>query len=340
MKASKSTVGRSVDQPDSKTRFYLFHGQDDAQSRALATRLLQALGATKIAVAAAQVKAEPGSLAVEAGAMSLFGERQAIWIEPAGEDIAAGVEELLGAPASEIPVIAIAGALKKGSALTRLAETSPLALAFASYLPEGQDAARMVTDVGRRFGLKIAPPVAARIADYCASDQAIVAQELEKLALYADASPNSPRELDHEAVDAVGAETGEGDFLRLADLAMNGDIAALSEDLSRLAGNGKEAIPVIRSLQRRLLMLAPARARIEGGESVDAAMASFGRALFWKDKSSVERMLRHWSAEDLATAAARAGTLERDLMFTAAPEYEAVGEELIAIARKARSAKR
>lgn len=340
MKATKATVGRSVDQPDTKTRFYLFHGQDVAQARALAGRLLQALGATTVSVAAAQVKAEPGSLAVEAGAMSLFGERQAIWIEPAGEDIAAGVEELLGVPASEIPVIAIAGALKKGSALTRLAESSPLALAFAAYLPEGQDAARMVTDVGRRFGLKIAPPVAARIADYCASDQAIVAQELEKLALYAGASPNSPRELDHEAVDAVGTETGEGDFLRLADLAMSGDIEALGDDLARLSGKGKEAIPVVRSLQRRLLMLAPARARMERGEPIDAVMASFGRALFWKDKSSVERMLRNWTAEDLAKVAARIGTLERDLIFTRPSEREAVGEELIAIARKARRARR
>ena len=78
----------------------------------------------------------------------------------------------------------------------------------------------MVVDLGRRVGLKIAPPVAARIADACGNDQAIVAQELEKLALYLDASPHSPKELDHDAIDAVGADTGEGDFLRLADLAL------------------------------------------------------------------------------------------------------------------------
>ena len=47
----------------------------------------------------------------------------------------------------------------------------------------------MVIDLGRRFGLKIAPPVAARVADAAANDQAIVAQELQKLALYIDASP-------------------------------------------------------------------------------------------------------------------------------------------------------
>jgi DNA polymerase-3 subunit delta len=84
-------------------------------------------------------------------------------------------------------------------------------------------------------------------------------------------------------------------------------------------------------------MLAPARARVERGERVDAVMASLGRALFWKDKSAVQRMLQKWTAADLATIAERAGKLERSLMFTAAPERDALGEELLAIARKARS---
>jgi DNA polymerase III subunit delta len=83
-------------------------------------------------------------------------------------------------------------------------------------------------------------------------------------------------------------------------------------------------------------MLAPLRARIERGERPDAVLASAGRALFWKDKVLVERMLGKWSAQELARAAERTGKLERDLMFTGAPEREALGEELVAIALKAR----
>ena len=111
-----------------------------------------------------------------------------------------------------------------------------MALAFAAYVPEGQDAERMVTDLGRRFGLKISPPVAARIADACGNDQAIVAQELQKLALYIDASPHSPKELDHDAIDAVGADNAEGDFLRLADLALSGDMRRACRRVGAAAG--------------------------------------------------------------------------------------------------------
>ena len=337
MKATKANIGRAVDQPAPGIRFYLFHGPDEAQSRALAARLLAALDATKFLVTSGAVKSDPASLVDEAGAMSLFGGKRAVWIEPATKDIEDGVAALLEGPETESPVVAIAGALTKSSALLKLAEASPRAVAFAAYAPEGQDAERMVIDLGRRFGLNISPPVAARLADSAGNDQAIVAQELQKLALYIDADPHAPKELDHAAIDEIGADNAEGDFQRLADLALGGEIDQLADELTRLPSGGNEAIPVLRSLQRRLLMLAPLRARIERGERIDAVMTSSGRPLFFKEKSKVGRMLQKWIAQDLATVAERAGKLERSLMFTPAPDREALGEELLAIARKARS---
>lgn len=337
MKASKATIGRAVDQPAQAVRFYLFHGPDEAQSRALAARLLESLGASRFVMTAAAMKSDPASLVDEAGAISLFGDKRLIWIEPATKDIEEGVVALLGGGATESPVVAIAGVLARTSALLKVAESSPLAVSFASYVPEGQDAERMVIDLGRRFGLKVSSPVAARLAEGAGNDQAIVAQELQKLALYIDASPQMPRELDQSAIDDVGAGSAEGDFQRLADLALGGELSELTDELNRLPAGGSDAIPVVRSLQRRLMMLAPLRARVERGERVDAIMTSQVRSLFWKDKTKVQRMLSKWSALDLATVAERAGKLERSLMLTSAPDREALGEELLAIARKARS---
>lgn len=337
MKASKATIGRAVDQAAEGTRFYLFYGPDEAQSRGLAARLLESLGATKFVVTAGEVKSDPASLVDEAAAMSLFGGKRLVWIEPATKDIEEGVAALLEGPPTESPVVAIAGPLPRTSGLLKLTEVSPSALAFASYLPEGQDAERMVIDLGRRFGLKVSTPVAARLAENASNDQAIVAQELQKLALYIDASPQMPKELDHAAIDDIAAGSAEGDFQRLADLALSGDLSELTDELTRLPAGGSEAIPVIRSLQRRLMVLAPLRARVERGERVDAIMTSQGKALFWRDKAKIQSMLSKWSAEDLATVAERAGKLERSLMFTPVPDREALGEELLAIARKAKS---
>jgi DNA polymerase-3 subunit delta len=334
VKASKSSIVRAVEQPDPNLRFYLLHGPDDAQSRALGQRLVEALAASRFVVSGSAVKSDPAMLADEAGAMNLFGGTRVVWVEPAGDEIAAGVEALLEANAAESPVVAIAGALRKTSALLKLAESSSEAMAFAAYAPEGADAERMVAEVGRRFGLKIGPPVAARVAESCGNDQAIVAQELQKLGLYIDASPQSPKELDHDAIDAIGADLPEGEVLHLADLALAGRVGDLAAELGQLI-RGAEGIPVVRALQRRLLQLAPARARIERGESPDAVLTSLGRALFWKDKPLISRLLSMWDSRRLATVAERAARLEHELIFSEVPNQEALGEELIAIARAA-----
>jgi DNA polymerase III subunit delta len=337
MKAAKGSIGAALDKPQSNIRFYLFHGADEAGSRALGERLLAGLGkAEKFAIAAGALKADPATLADEAGAMALFGGPRALWIEPAADEILAAVEAVLDAPAVESPAIAIAGALRKSSALLKLAESHPAALSHVSYVPEGRDADRMVIDLGRREGLRIAPDVAARIAEASANNQAIVTQEVVKYALYAGATAAAARELTHDIVDELGADSSEGNALRVGDMALAGELGALAEELGRMSPAGNEAIPIVRALQRRVLQLAPLRARIEQGERVDAVMTSAGKALFWKDKSMIQAMLSRWSAERLAQIGERVAALEEQLIFSSAPQTAALGEELTAIARAAR----
>jgi DNA polymerase-3 subunit delta len=101
-----------------------------------------------------------------------------------------------------------------------------------------------------------------------------------------------------------------------------------------LVGGG-EAIPILRSLQRRILMLAPVRARVERGESVASVMTSLDKYLFFKDKPLVSKLLQVWDAGGLDTLSERAGRLERDIMLSGLPPMEALAEELVAIARTA-----
>ena len=64
-------------------------------------------------------------------------------------------------------------------------------------------------------------------------------------------------------------------------------------------------------------------------------MTSLGKALFWKDKPAVQRMLSQWPSERLAEAARRVGELEQQLMFSDLPADAALGETLVAFARVA-----
>ncbi|MCL6741596.1 DNA polymerase III subunit delta [Sphingomonas sp. RB56-2] len=337
MKAVRTGLAKALDRPDPAIRFYLFHGPDEAGSRSLAGQLLRGLGnADKFVVLGQVIKSDPATLADEAGAISLFGGKRAIWVEPAGDEIAEGVAALLEAPASESSVIAVAGSLRKTSALLKLAETHPAAWSHISYVPEGRDLERIVIDLGREQGLRVSPDLARRIASAAAGNQAIALQELAKFALYLGADTDNARDLDPDTVDILGADSAEADLMRIGDLALAGRMDLLLDELGRLPHGGSEAVPILRALQRRLLMLAPLRARIERGERVDAVMTSMGKALFWKDKPLIERLLSVWPAERLSEAASRVASLERQIMLRPLADEAALGETLVTLARAAR----
>lgn len=330
-----AAIGAALDKPNPDCRFFLFHGPDEAGSRALATRLVEALGAEKFALPASTIRADSASLVDEACAMALFGGPRVIWVDPAGDEIAEGVAALFEALTVESAVVAIAGSLRKSGPLLKLVEPHRAAVAIASYVPEGRDAARMIVSLGRAEGLAIDTMLAERMAEETGGNHAIAAGELAKFALFLGASPETPKTLTHEVIDALGCGGSEGDQQRLGDLALDGDLAALIEELERSGLAAKDGVTVLRALQRRLMSVIPLSARIAAGESRSAVMTSAGRAIFWKEKDLVERMLRTWRPERLARLVDRTALVEKELMLGDSPEVAAISEHLVMIGRAA-----
>lgn len=332
MKAARGSIPGALDKPDPRVRLYLLSGADESGSRALAGRLLKALCAQKVPLTGAQLKSDPALLADEAGAISMFGDKRLLWIEPAGEEITAAVQALLDAPAIEAPAVAIAGTLKKGSALAKLAERHSAALSHVSYVPEGRDAVRVIVEAGREAGLRLSPSVAERIAGCAAGDQLVARQELLKFAIYLEATPDSPRDLTDEVIDLLGADSSETDVNAHGDLALSGEVARLADELQLIESSGIEPISVVRALQRRLLMLAPLRTKLDAGQPATAVLGSVWR----RDQAVIGRILPRWSSPRLAEVFQRVQELERQLLLSPASNSALLGEALTQIARAAR----
>jgi DNA polymerase-3 subunit delta len=333
VKLAAASAAAAFDKPDPKTRFYLLSGTDQSMSRLAAQRLHKALGAEKIALTGAQLKSDPGRLADEAAALSMFGDRRLLWIEPAGEEIAPAVLALLEATMVEAPAVAIVtAALKKDSALKKLAEAHPAALHLASEPLSAREQAAQVMELGRAEGLRVPPQLAERVAEEANGDLILARLELQKFALYLDASSEAPKDLDEDVLEALGIDQAETDHSRPGDLALAGDLSSLADELVLLSASGIDPIPVVRALQRRLLMLAPLRARVEQGQRPDTVLQTV-----WKrDKAVVSRILPRWPAARLAEAMARVQRLERELLLQPVPGSAALGEMLFQLARAAR----
>lgn len=343
MKANKGQIERALDSPSPDIRLYLLHGPDESGSRAMAERLERAMGpdAERIDLDSATLKGDPARLSDEAASISLFGGARHIRLTLTNADDAfAAVQALIEAPTAGNPVVAIAATLRATGALLKYALAQPSIMAFASYAPEGQDANRLAAAMAHDVGLRLASPdVARRLAAASGGDRAILQREIDKFALYLDAVPERPAELDHAAIDALGADSDEGDMSRLVDAVMSGNPSQVGEEMARLASVGIEGIPLIRALLRRTHILAQLRSEIDQGSSVDAVMASSGKALFWKEKPVVQRQLGLWSSDRLATALVRLLAAERAAKASGTLGTVAVEAEFIAISRAAARAR-
>lgn len=336
MKANRGEIARALKSPEA-TRLFLLYGPDEAGSRTLARLAGQALGdgAERIDLTGADLKADPARLADEAAAFSMFGDKRWILVEQAGDEITPAVEALIEAPAAGNPVVIVAGALRSTSRLVKLALADKGSLAFASYPPDAKDYAALVADPARALGLDVRRDVAQRIAESCGGNRALVAQELGKYAAYLDADPTAPKALDHDAVDALGADGDEGDLTGLIDSALGGDAAALEGELARLRAGGQEGIALTRAMFRRLVLLARLRAEVDRGSSPAAVMASSGKSIFWKEQERVQRLIGRWRSDMIARAIGRLVEAERQVMTSGGPGAIAAEAELYAICRQA-----
>lgn len=336
MKANRAQLEKALKAP-AETRFFLLYGPDEAGSRSFLATLGASAGAQaeRVELTGAELRADPARLADEAASLSLFGGARYIVVEPAGDEVLSAVEALIEAPAVENPVAIVAGALKPTSKLLKLALADSSALAFASYVPEGRDADRMVAEMAREQGLTVRPEVARRIAEGAAGNRAIIAQELIKFSSFLDSAPDRPRDIEDDVVDSVGAASEEGDLSRLVDAVGSGNAAMLQAELVRLSSEGIEGIPLIRAVARRMSLLAKLRAEVERGNSVSAVMSAHGKAVFWKEKDAVALQLSRWRSDLLAKSLGRLLESERQVKASGALGSVAVDEELFAICRQA-----
>lgn len=337
MKANKDQIERALDAAGGDVRLFLLYGPDEAGSLALAKRLDRAMGsaAERIDLDGTTLKSDPARLADEAASLSLFGDKRHIRVTISSDEAFTAVEALLAIPAANNPVVIIAGALKSTSTTLKTILAHKQALAFISYVPEGAEAERIVSTLGREHGLRLSQEVVRRILTISAGDRAIMAREIEKFALFLDAAADRPKEADISAFDEISAGNGDGDLSRLIDAVLDGNSALVSRETLVLADAGIEGIALIRAFTKRIQLLVKMRAEMAGGFSASAVVESAGKSLFWKDKAAVSRQLSRWSAERIALVAVRLLAAERAIKAVGSAGPMLAEVELIAISRAA-----
>lgn len=206
--------------------------------------------------------------------------------------------------------------LRNSSKLVQFAIAQPATMSFACYVPDGAAAERMVTGIAREQGLRPTPAAARRLMSATNGDRAIIAREIEKLALYLDAAPDRPRQLDEHVLDTLGAELGDGQMSGVVDAALEGRVHAIAGELARFAEAGGAAIPLLRQIVRKLMTLAAMRADVDAGTPAAAAVKA--RHVHFREEPGMVRLVQRWRSADIAAAIERLRRSERSLMAAGA----------------------
>lgn len=330
----RSFIGAIAARPD--IRLFFIFGQDESAIADIAGEMAKQLGdAERIDLDSDRIRNDPALLADEASSLSLFGDKRYVRLNFRREEGLAAVENLLELEGDANPVIATAGNLTKASRLRKLVEGHKRAMAHICYMPEEGDAAAAVIAHAATQGLKLDRSLAARIARYTGQDRKLAQAEVEKLALYYDASPQRPATVEVAAFEALSAETGEENVGDLVNQVMGGELRGTGRELTSARDMGVDAIRIVRALQRRVALLSSMRAKVDSGANPGAVVKAT-RSIFWKEADDYVKQLARWPSARLAGLNGHLLEVEAKLMSV----KEGLGsvileEELVRIARAA-----
>jgi DNA polymerase-3 subunit delta len=318
-------------------KLVLLYGQDAAASRDLADQIARQFAdpANPTAVdtlTGKEVASDPQGLVGAAGAMSMFGDRTLVRIEGLDEDGLAAVTALLAAPPGN-PVVAVAGALKKGSKLVAFAERSDGVAALVSYEPSLRDAGRLVGDIGAGYGLRPSRDAAVALFEASGGDRTLIRREIEKLSLYLDSAADRPKPLEQGDIEAIGVGAGDSDQYALVSAVAGGRPAMAVDLLSRLPGSA--GIMALRAIERRLNMLLTLRGVVDGGASPKSAVDSARPPIFWKEKDAVAIELTLWPILSLVRALGDLLAAERAIKSSGSIGETLASAAILTLARRA-----
>jgi len=339
VKASQKDFAGIARKAAEQARIFYFCGPDEAGVQDAGARIVSLLDnpGERIELSGADLKRDPVLLGDEARSTSLFGDSRHIWLRVANDEACEAVEILLASDVPPCPVLIVASNATDKSRTAKLLADRKDALVAMFWPPDLRAVAAAVREMAGAAGLRIDGGLADRIARAAGLDTRLAQSEVNKLALYLDASPERPRTVDAAALDAIGASTEDEGFMPLVNAVLSGESGRLQSELRRLRELGLNPVGVLLAVERRAAQLAQLSSRLGPSgnvrELIEAEKAA--RRIFWKDERDLQAQLQRWRGRRLERLVVRLVDLHRALLANSQGAELLLGQGLAEITRVA-----
>ena len=319
-------------------RIFYFCGPDESGASDAAAKIAGMLGeAEKVDLSGAELKRDPVRLADEARSVSLFGDRRIIHVRATGDDAHDAVETLLQSPVDGWPVLIVASSATDKSRIAKLLESRADALVGMFHPPDLKSVASAIRSSADAMGVRMTDELSERVARATALDTRMARSELEKIALYLDASPQAPRTATAADLDEVCAVSEDDGMMPLVNAVLGGEVRRIPAELSRMREQGINPVGLVLALERRAGQLVQLAGRLGERGDVNAFMQqeSDARRVFFRDRADLTQQLKRWRGPRLVRLCERLVLLHRTLIADNRNGDLALAQGLAEIARAA-----
>lgn len=295
----------------------------------------------KIEISGSDIRKDPVLLGDEARSISLFGDARHILVRASGEEAHDALELLAksidAGEGKACPVLVVATSATDKSRSAKLLEGRDDALVAMFYPPDLAAVTQSVRTMADAAGLRLTGDLAERIARASGLDVRLAQSEVMKLALYLDASLQSPRPADAEALDAIGAKAEEDGFMPLVNAVLSGETGRLAGELFRMREVSMNPVGLLLAFERRAAQLAGLSAKLGPRGDVNRLLEAEKRArrVFWRDERDLSIQLRRWHGKKLDRLVTRLVELHRALLSNNQSAELLLSQGLAEIARAA-----
>lgn len=343
MKVTNSTFAGKAQAAAQQCGIFFFCGQDEAGASAAAKNIVDLFpeAGERVELTGADLRSDPALLGDEARSTSLFGEKRHILARVTGDEAHEAVRTLIETADSgageACPVVLIATSATDKSRTAKLLEKRKDALVAMFYPPDLQSVSRSVRTMGDAAGVQLSIDLAERIARGANLDVRLALSEVTKLALYLDASQQSPKKAQAGDLDAIAATSEEDGFMPLVNAVLSGETGKLSSELRRMREVSLNPVAVLLACERRAAQLARIAAKLGPRGSFDqlgkGEKAQLG--IFFREERDIRAQARHWRGNRLDLLTLRLTEMHRELLANSQAADTLLAQGLTRIARSA-----
>lgn len=338
MRLAAGRVEGFLRRPDAATRAVLLYGPDVGLVRERAETVARAVcpdlrDPFRVAeLTGAGLAGDLARLADEAAQISLMGGRRVVRVREAGDAVAPLFNRFFDDMRGDALVVVEAGELPARSALRRVFEDAPVAVAIACYPDTARDLAAVIRESLAAHRIAAGRDAVEFLVEHLGGDRLLTRAELEKLTLYAGEGGR----VEVQDAIAVVADTAALSLDDAVLAAAEGDPAALDRALSRVFREGESPVAVIRALLRHLHRLHGLAARVAAGGAAEDAIRNARPPVFFRQQDSYRRQLARWNEARLRAALDRVAEAEFRMKLTGMPAETLCRAAMFDIAAMAR----